>query len=987
MKSMERRIIRRIFLGCLIAVVGLVAFTTSAPAQTYVFNQADFSTGASPVAVVAGDFNGDGKLDLATANSGDNTVSVLIGNPDGSFQPHVDYKVGGFPSAIASGDFNGDGKLDLAVTSYDGTVSILLGNGDGTFQVAGNYQAASAPDSIAVGDFNGDGKTDLAVANSGSNSVSVLIGRGDGTFNAPIDYLVGGGPISIVTGDFNNDGKLDVAVANSGDGTVSVLLGIGNGTFRPAISSNASSYYATVASIAAADFNGDGKLDLVVGGTAVSILLGNGDGSFQAPVGVGGGGCSAAVAVGDFNRDGKADVVTSSGPYGNPLAALLGNGDGTFQLVPALYGGPCIYLNPVLPSLAVGDFNGDGGLDVAVTNASSNNLSVILGDFDGTFGEQRTGPGFGVFSGMGWTHYYGFGAMAAGDFTGDGNLDLAVGFSCPDIGCGSGINGVSILLGKGDGTFPEGEAYTLSTAPFFSPPPPPPDLIEVGDFNGDGKQDVAVAVPYGAGNAWYLLLGNGDGTFQPPANISGPPSGTIFTPFVDFNGDGKPDQAILTQNGLLIALDGGPTISGPTGSLAFLSVGDFDDDGIADVAVINDPGDGISPILQVFLNSPVIGIYPIGLKFHAGPSSGTNTQNVTISNPGLAPLKISTITITGDFTETNNCGSTLFSASSCTITVTSTLAESGTSTGSLSITDNAPGSPHVVSLTAEAGPAATLNASTLSVGGQVVGTTSGAHTVTLTNSGNLPLTITSMTISPSSFTETSTCGSSLAAGASCTITVTFTPAASGAIKGVLSIADNAPGSPQKVNLSGTGQDFAIGPYNLSQTIPAGMSAPFDLQLAPEGGFNQTVSLACSGTPAQSTCLVSPASVMLDGRNYAAVELKVTTERASSAPPAKNRPPGSPRLIRLPAAQLAALLGIGLLAIARRPKTFAPLRPRITAMLSALVLLTIAWIGCGGGPAFVYTPPSGGTPAGNYEITVTATSGHLSHAVTVGLTVK
>ena len=180
MKRVESTILRQVLLGSLVAVLGpLSALTVNAAAQTYVFGRADFATGASPVALVAGDFNGDGRLDLATANSGDNTVSVLIGRPDGTFQTHVDYKVGTSPSAIATGHFNGDGKPDLAVAnSGDSTVSILLGNGDGAFQVAGHYETASAPISIALGNFNGDGKTDMAVANSGSNSVSVLIGNG-----------------------------------------------------------------------------------------------------------------------------------------------------------------------------------------------------------------------------------------------------------------------------------------------------------------------------------------------------------------------------------------------------------------------------------------------------------------------------------------------------------------------------------------------------------------------------------------------------------------------------------------------------------------------------------------------------------------------------------------------------------------------------------------------------------------------------------------
>jgi hypothetical protein len=269
----------------------------------------------------------------------------------------------------------------------------------------------------------------------------------------------------------------------------------------------------------------------------------------------------------------------------------------------------------------------------------------------------------------------------------------------------------------------------------------------------------------------------------------------------------------------------------------------------------------------------------------------------------------------------------------------------------------------------------------------VVGTASGAHAVTLTNSGNEALRITGVTISPSSFAETNTCKSSLAAGASCTITVTFTPAVPGKFNGVLSIADNAPGSPQEVTLSGVGQDFDIGPYNLSQTIPAGMSAPYDLKITPVGGFNQAVSLTCSGAPQASRCSVSPASTTLDGRNYAVIQLQVTTQRASSAPPMKNRPPG------LPGAWIAVLAQIGLVLLmtvamlSRMRAALSRLRLRILAPLGALLLLTIAWIACGGGPAFVYTPPSGGTPSGNYVITVTATSGHLSHAVTVKLTVR
>jgi hypothetical protein len=326
------------------------------------------------------------------------------------------------------------------------------------------------------------------------------------------------------------------------------------------------------------------------------------------------------------------------------------------------------------------------------------------------------------------------------------------------------------------------------------------------------------------------------------------------------------------------------------------------------------------------------------------------------------------------------------------------------------------------------GPTVTFSTSTMSVGGEIVGTTSGAHAVTLTNSGNSALTITSMTISPSSFSESNTCGSSLAASASCGITVTFTPATAGATGGTLSITDNAPGSPHEVTLTGMGQDFSIGPYNLTQAIPAGVTAPYALQVAPEGGFSQTVSLACGGAPAQSTCSVTPSSVTLDGRNPVVITLRVATQGASSVLPMRNRPPGSPGLRVLSGAWLAALLGIALLVIAwnlsrtledsslvlfrgaagdeksrlspifrarflaalgmtDRRKALAPARLRITAALGAFLLLTLAWAACGGSGAFVNPPPSGGTPSGNYVVTVTATSGHLSHAATVKLTVE
>ena len=169
------------------------------------------AAGFSPYSVATGDFNGDGKLDLVVANNV-STVSVFLGNGDGTFQPAVNYAAGSSPKAVAVGDFNGDGKLDLAVANaFSNNVSILFGNGDGTFQPAVNYSVPCCPSSVALGDFNGDGKLDLVVT---TNSASVLLGNGDGTFQPALNYAAGSSPATVAVGDFNGDGKLDLAVTD-----------------------------------------------------------------------------------------------------------------------------------------------------------------------------------------------------------------------------------------------------------------------------------------------------------------------------------------------------------------------------------------------------------------------------------------------------------------------------------------------------------------------------------------------------------------------------------------------------------------------------------------------------------------------------------------------------------------------------------------------------------------------------------------------------
>jgi hypothetical protein len=338
-----------------------------------------------------------------------------------------------------------------------------------------------------VGDFNRDGELDLAVANYGSNNISVLLGNGDGTFQAPVDYGAGSAPASVAVGDFNRDGKLDLAVANFDGNNISVLLGNGDGTFQTAVD------YGLVSRpewVAVGDFNGDGKLDLAVAVTGywsgsvlnpgtIAVLLSNGSGTFQQAVyyGVGLGETPASVAVGDFNGDGRLDLAVANSYCSPPspcVAVLLGNGDGTFQTAVNYDAGN-------QPDwVAVGDFNRDGKLDLAVANPSSQNVSVLLGNGDGTF---QTAVNYSIpadaFS------------VAIADLNGDGKLDLAVGSGCP---CGA-PGSVSVLLGNGDGTFQSGVNYGAGSYP---------NSVVVGDFNGNGRLDLAVA-DYGSTTVSVLL--------------------------------------------------------------------------------------------------------------------------------------------------------------------------------------------------------------------------------------------------------------------------------------------------------------------------------------------------------------------------------------------------------------------------------------------------------------------------------------------------
>lgn len=538
----------------------------------------DYSSGYGPASLAVGDINGDQRQDLASANHLDHTVTVLLGNVDGSFQPPRSVYLGAdvSPRSVVIADFNLDAVADLAVvTSGAGTLVILPGNGDGTFQPVRTLTVGGSPICVAAGDFDRDGRPDLAIANAGSANVGVLLGNGDGTFQPTRNFAADGAPAFVAVADLNHDTRPDLAVANSGSGTVSTLIGTGDGNFQTARTFAAG---AGIWSVAAADVNGDGAQDLVAannGADNVAVLLGNNDGTLQTAQSFVAGRGPTSVAIGDFNGDGRPDVAVGNERDGTPqgsntVSVLRGNGDGTF-------GTPQIVaIGTISWSVAVGNFNGDAAADLVAANTYSTTVSVLLGNGDGTFpaplslkvGQNPEG-------------------LERGDFNGDGTTDLVV--------ANAGSNSISVLLGNGNGTFQAPLTFPAGAVPVFA---------TVGDFNRDARLDVVVA-NYGANNYYSatvastvsVLLGNGDGTFQPPLAFEAG-SGPHGIAVADVNRDGVLDLAVAdlgpyplraTTAAVLLGLGNGsfapPQLYDAGHALTGVAIGDFNLDGAPDLAL------------------------------------------------------------------------------------------------------------------------------------------------------------------------------------------------------------------------------------------------------------------------------------------------------------------------------------------------------------------------------------------------------------------
>jgi len=620
----------------------------------------------------------------------------------------------------------------------------------------------------------------LTVNGTGFVSNSVVNWNG----NALATQFVSGSQLTatVPAADIAKASTASVTVVNPapGGGTSSVVFfsvtvstpSVGFGLFSSPFAGNSAINYLQIG-----DFNGDGNLDLAVANffiNTVSIMPGDGTGNFTLTSSLGVVTGPNYLAVGDFNGDGNLDMAVGGETSG--ISILLGDGTGNFTVASTL----AASVGP--ETVVVGDFNGDGNLDLAVVNRGSNTVSLFLGDGTGNF---TLASSTAVGNSPAW--------LAAGDFNGDGKLDLAV----PNFS----VNTVSILLGDGTGNF----TLTSSLAVGSSP-----NRVVVGDFNGDGKLDLAVSNRYS--DSVSILLGDGTGNFT---LVSSPGVGDqpVWLGVGDFNGDGKLDLATTDYLGGTVSIllgDGTGNFTLATSlavgsGAASLAIGDFNGDGRMDLAVTTD-----TDKVYILLGSsgPAVSLSPTSLTF--GPQLfGTSSvpQPVTLTNTGGAPLDITRIVASANFSQTNNCPHELPPSGQCTVNVVFTPRNVNTIAGTVTITDNAAGSPQTISLSG-VGFAVTLLPSSLDFGNQSVGTTSQPQTVTLTNYASKAVTISGGDITGSNASsfrlQSTTCQHSLPAGASCTINIVFAPKSAGAKSATLEVNDNGGASPQTVSLSGTG---------------------------------------------------------------------------------------------------------------------------------------------------------------------------------------
>ncbi len=747
----------------------------------------DINVGNNPQSATTYDFNGDNKLDIAVVNATSNTMMILNGNGDGTFQapftvPDVvtkgqpgtgikggtaaDESVG--PRAVAVADINKDGKPDMVLGHNDG-VDIRLGNGNGTFQAAIHLVRGFVATFVATGDLNKDSNADIVVSSSNSATVTVLLGNGNGTFRTPFSYVTREHAGAFFVSDFDWDGNPDVVfaaghpdalVAASGDTNITVLYGRGDGTLygTPAV------VLPSLGEFTVGNFNNDAVPDVVAtaplvagtpNATGLYVALNNGAGTLvaQTPISVGGLQLSR-IASGDFNGDGKRDVAVTAG---NTIQVLTGTGTGTFNAPAALAGGPS------MTSITAADVNADNKQDLIFTDDNEDRVSVALGNGNGTFA-ARTQLVVGVDPK----------SVVVADVNGDGKPDLIVANS-GQLGNDTSAGGISVLLGNGNGTFQSATNFNSGIHP---------TNVTVGDVNADGKADLIVSTG-GANGATNVAihLGNGNGTFQTPTLIP-VAFGPAQTSLSDFNGDGKVDVVVGhccgdIQMGVLLG-NGNGTFQPETN--------------------IPNTGNGSSFVAAADMNADSRTDIVFGANGTSGAFVGT-LLNVTSTGPVTCSFTVSQATYAPSAVAQSFGGSLTANASSCSfITQTSAAWISVTPfTGAGSTT-------FTITVQANAGVART---GTVSIGGQTITINQAAPAC--------PYTLSPVTLSPPpaggsytiNVTSSAGCAWSIS-GVPFWVTVPSPASLNSAGSGVISVNVAANGGAARIaNLTIAGQNFPI----------------------------------------------------------------------------------------------------------------------------------------------------------------------------------
>ena len=550
------------------------------------------------------------------------------------------YSTGSGPNSVAAADVNGDNKPDIIVTNIGANnVGVLLNTGNGAFADQVTYSTGSTPRYVAAADVNGDSKPDIIVANYGTNNVGVLLNTGNGTFANQVTYSTGSSsrPYSVAAADVNGDTKLDIIVANNDAANVGVFLNTGNGTFAAQMTYSTGSS-SSPSSVAAVDVNGDSKPDIIVANyyaDNVGVLFNTGSGTFAAQMTypTDSGSHPYHVTAADVNGDSKSDIILVKYNAYN-VGVLLNTGDGTFT-AEATYSPTS---GPI--SAAVADVNGDNKRDIIVANNGANNVGVILNTGNGSFATQMTYP-----TGSG-PHPY---SVAAADVNGDSKPDI--------IAANYGTNNVSVLLNIGNGTFADQVTYSTGSTP---------RSVAAADVNGDSKPDIIVA-NYGTNNV-SVLLNIGNGTFADQVTYS---TGSSSYPYsvaaVDVNGDSKPDIIVANYGannvGVLLNTGNGAFVAQVTYSTGSSSrpysvaAADVNGDTKADVIVANYGANNVGVLLNTGNGAFVAQVtYSTGSNSRpysvaAADVNGDSKPDIIVANYGTSNVGVLLNTGNGTFAD------------------------------------------------------------------------------------------------------------------------------------------------------------------------------------------------------------------------------------------------------------------------------------------------------------------------------------------------